>query len=47
MRLFGVDFSRLRAQGYAHVHGETIEIPDVEALERIASLLAARDAIGR
>lgn len=37
--------SRLRAQGYVRVHGESVEVPDVAALERESQLLAARDAL--
>ena len=37
--------SRLRAQGYVHIHGESVEVPDVAALDRVSQLLAARAAL--
>jgi len=37
------DVQRLRDQGYLRISGERIELPDIEALQRLHALLATKD----
>ncbi|HSQ65105.1 MAG TPA: Crp/Fnr family transcriptional regulator [Polyangiaceae bacterium] len=39
------DVQRLRDQGYVRITGERIELPDLEALQRLYALLSAKDEL--
>ncbi len=39
------DVQRLRDQGYVRITGERIELPDLEALQRLHALLASKDEL--